>query len=825
MIFPLALNFAFLAFPIYAQDSDMFRKLEIVVALQRPPQYPAVAVNPSVIKDIQLTQEMSGFAVTDTEIFRTDNDGATWNRLSLPTKNVDFISGAAFIDDSTGFVLIGNSRNRSFSLARTTDGGITWSSIRVDVESSDFDDADVANATVESAPDGGFFFKFRHVSSSNFDRYVVYRSDANGEILSRDIVENDKDGESATGRTLRDIYRNRPVIGLSGAQIPADGIVRQLARMRKKGSDASTTWFLSRGGNCEGEKTHCWQATRIFVEQTDSAGTRLADITPPDIAAKSAAEESNAKLAASKSVFAVSPNGNTRVSLERGFDKCTAATVSQMQTWWNSSPFYDVNIYMSGRNRGCSQPQLNSAWVTSVTNQGWRLIPTIVGYQSPCSVCTSCQKHSSDAATAEQQGRGEADIAVTDANNLGLTAGSVLYYDMERYDDLSGTGACSTPTKAFLKGWTDRVKELGFVSGVYGSPTNANNDWINIPQASQPDVVWLARWNNVMSVWGVAPLPDTFWTNHQRIHQWLGPRDETWGGVTFNIDNNISDAPLAAVPVAKNKRADFDGDGKTDVSVWRPDTGVWYAANSSNGSYAIIAFGISTDIMTPGDYDGDGKTDFSVWRPSDGTWHMYSRSIYRSFAFGANGDIPVPADYDGDGRTDAAVFRPSTGVWYIWNSFDSRGTSYTITQFGLSGDRPMPGDYDGDGRSDIAVYRPADGVWYMLRSTAGFGAVQFGFPGDRPVPGDFDGDGKMDQAIYRDGIWYLLMSQQGVFATQFGIATDKPTTGDFDGDGRDDLAVFRPETGVWYVWLSTGGYSISQFGLAGDEPVPSAYTR
>src|SRR5688500_3700850 len=201
------------------------------------------------------------------------------------------------------------------------------------------------------------------------------------------------------------------------------------------------------------------------------------------------------------------------------------------------SPLYDANIYISGRNRGCTQAQLTAAWVKQVSAMGWGLIPTIVGYQSPCSVCTSCQKHSSDAATAETQGRGEADIAIADANNLGLTQGTVLYYDMERYDDLSGTGACSTPTKAFLKGWTDRVKEQGYISGVYGSPFNANGDWINIPLESRMDVVWLARWNNLMSVWGVAPLPDTCWPNHQRIHQWRGPRNQTPGGGTIPIDN------------------------------------------------------------------------------------------------------------------------------------------------------------------------------------------------------------------------------------------------------------------------------------------------
>ena len=84
------------------------------------------------------------------------------------------------------------------------------------------------------------------------------------------------------------------------------------------------------------------------------------------------------------------------------------------------------NIYISGRNRGCAQPQLTAAWVNQVSAMGWGLITTIVGYQAPCSVCASCQKHSFDAGVAETQGRAEADIAITDANNLGLTQGGRL---------------------------------------------------------------------------------------------------------------------------------------------------------------------------------------------------------------------------------------------------------------------------------------------------------------------------------------------------------------------------------------------------------------
>ncbi len=534
-------------------------------------------------------------------------------------------------------------------------------------------------------------------------------------------------------------------------------------------------------------------------------------------------EKENADLEARNSVFAAPPAGSTRLSLNRGFDKCTAATVAQMQSWWDNSPFYDSNIYISGRNRGCSQPQLTASWVSQVSAMGWGLIPTIVGYQASCSVCTSCQKHSSDPAVAETQGRGEADIAITDAANLGLTRGTVLYYDMERYDDLSGTGACSTPVKAFLKGWTDRLKEQGYISGVYGSPTNANNDWINIPEASRMDIIWMARWNNVMSVWSVAPVTDNYWTNHQRIHQWLGPRNETWGGVTFNIDNNISDAPVAGAVIAKNKNADFDGDGKSDLSVFRPDGGNWYVLNSANSNFTATAFGSASDILAPGDYDGDGKTDIAVWRPSGGNWYLQTKAgVFTARQFGADGDIPVPADFNGDGKTDIAVWRPSNGVWYIANS-DSRET-FNFVQFGADGDKPVPGDYDGDGKTDLAVWRPSNGTWYVLKSsTGGFFGVAFGATGDLAAPGDYDGDGKTDFAVFRSGTWYLLQTTAGFLAVPFGANGDLPVTGDFDGDNKADVAVWRPSNGVWYLLQSRDGFTGKAFGAATDRPIESAY--
>jgi hypothetical protein len=65
--------------------------------------------------------------------------------------------------------------------------------------------------------------------------------------------------------------------------------------------------------------------------------------------------------------------------------------------------------------------------------------------------------------------------------------------------------------------------------------------------------------------------------------------------------------------------SDFDGDGRSDVSVWRESAGAWYSTNSSDGSQAARQFGSAGDQIVPGDFDGDGRTDYAVFRPSSET--------------------------------------------------------------------------------------------------------------------------------------------------------------------------------------------------------------
>jgi glucose/arabinose dehydrogenase len=268
--------------------------------------------------------------------------------------------------------------------------------------------------------------------------------------------------------------------------------------------------------------------------------------------------------------------------------------------------------------------------------------------------------------------------------------------------------------------------------------------------------------------------------------------------------------------------ADFDGDFKTDTSIFRPSDGTWYAYNSSNGTSKIQAFGLSGDIPAPEDYDADNIKDLAVFRPSDGTWYYYKSgdNTVGIIQWGANGDIPVTGDFDGDARADLAIYR--NGAWWIRRSSNS---SYYVVNFGLNGDVPVQSDYDGDGITDVAVWRPTDGVWYRINSTNNaVDYYQFGLNGDIPTVGDYDGDGFSDRAVFRpsSNIWYLLRSTIGFMAMQWGISGDIPATGDYDGDNKEDLTVFRPSNGTWYISQSSNSAAlIRQYGLTGDLPAPA----
>ena len=84
-------------------------------------------------------------------------------------------------------------------------------------------------------------------------------------------------------------------------------------------------------------------------------------------------------------------------------------------------------------------------------------------------------------------------------------------------------------------------------------------------------------------------------------------------------------------------------------------------------------------LGTGADFDGDSREDVAIFRPSSGLWAV--RGVTR-FYFGGTGDQPQPGYYSGGNSIDIAIFRDSSGLWAV--------RDITRVYFGGSGDTPRP---------------------------------------------------------------------------------------------------------------------------------------
>jgi hypothetical protein len=234
------------------------------------------------------------------------------------------------------------------------------------------------------------------------------------------------------------------------------------------------------------------------------------------------------------------------------FDTCAAPPASAM-TSWLASPYRSAGIYIGGSMRACGDGNLSAAWTAAVRSMGWGLMPIYVGLQAPC--VNQSGLSTITASQAAAQGTASADDAVSRAKFFGLSAGAPIYYDMEAYN--SSALGCSQTVMSFISAWTSELHRLGYKSGAYGSTASLMVDMSRSVTSAgfvAPDNVWFAHWNQLQTTSDSASypsFPDVYWSDHQRMHQYAGGHNDTWGGITVNIDANWVDAAVAgtAVPV------------------------------------------------------------------------------------------------------------------------------------------------------------------------------------------------------------------------------------------------------------------------------------
>ena len=553
-------------------------------------------------------------------VAHTNDHGANWSTISPSLFEVGEVAAYAekaemgWFDEQTGWIAVKQSSGSNFSegtLFTTSDGGNTWTRSTLPVaDQVIFSNSQIGWASgsptgdqVFKTEDGGNTWQSTEPDLPLHSSVIVYKpfyTEGQGSVvmtsmeadrLTLHAFSSSSDGWLPVGQITLNAQAGRIGLSMLDAQnfvtvIPGtDSIVRMRdgaleTLVNRDGLSASITdldmislevgWAKSVDSSCttvsspdnESASVSCMSHTRLL--RTEDGGITWKDVqlpaVIPDAATRGASELNSALL-----VNSIPNLGNTEVFIGQGFDKCEIPTISQLQTWSNNSPYKVVNLYIGGSARACLNTALTTTYLKKMYQQGWKFIPTWVGPQAPCTNYSS--RISSDVATAYNQGVSEANLAVERLAELGLTypdkTKSVVYYDIEHY----GTNTiCREPVKAFMNGWVSQLHVRGNLAGAYGSTlcNTGLSDFLTL--ANVPDAIWPARWYHNLgqgyydptaTVWNLGScISNTVWADHQRIRQYEGDHEETWGNLTLGIDSNVLDG-VVAIPYPDPARISF----------------------------------------------------------------------------------------------------------------------------------------------------------------------------------------------------------------------------------------------------------------------------
>jgi photosystem II stability/assembly factor-like uncharacterized protein len=444
-------------------------------------------------------------------LFKTADGGETWTRQTLPLGEP-----VRFVTPEIGWVAGGVAGDE---LYRTLDGGASWQAVTI---------PSLPHTQAEQRA-----YQLPAFDSPSTGVLPVLITDESGARLELHATSDGGESWRLQAGVPDGLTQVKLATPLTGWATTAEGSCTPGAAELDCSQETGLLRTLDGGQTWEplplpsGERT----LTRRFT--TEGAATRGAEEEPLSIRVSS---ETRWQLV----------NG-------QGFDSCVMPFLSQMEDWLVNSPYRVWNLYIGGAMRAnCGT--LTASYLTALAAQGWRLIPTWVGPQAACSSFSI--RMSSDPSTAYQQGVAEANAAIDRAAALGLTfsdkSGTIIYYDLEAYFPPTGDTTCRAAAKAFINGWTAQLHARGNLAGVYGATCRSYiSDFAQI--ANVPDAVWLAVWllpyqyRSNVSLFNLACLDNSLWRDQQRLRQYSGGHNETWGATTLNIDSNVLGGPVADI--------------------------------------------------------------------------------------------------------------------------------------------------------------------------------------------------------------------------------------------------------------------------------------
>jgi photosystem II stability/assembly factor-like uncharacterized protein len=481
-------------------------------------------------------------------LFGTSDGGETWTPLTLP------IGGpVAFVTDQLGWVAGGAAGDE---LYRTADGGRSWQRQKIapdrphqppQYQLPAFENAQAGVLPVVVADENGPRVEFYRTNDGGQTWQLGSGIPLNGGIAPGTrlplTVFDSQHWTMIAPSSSRVITSER---GKINALVSESDFADGIAELDLAAPD--TGWARYVSGQCargpeSGGVVDVDCALEVKLLRTADGGQTWTPLSLPPA-------DENARAVSSES-GPISPQGVQTFS-GQGFDSCHPPGLSLMQNWIANSPYRVWALYIGGALRGCNaenQAAITQTFAYQLSQAGWKFLPAWVGPQAACSVFAT--RISYDTTTAYTQGVTEANAATEAAYALGLTladkSGVVIYYDLEGYD--TSNTACRDSAKAFINGWTAQLHARGNTAGVYGGGcSSALSDFVSL--ANVPDAIWPAHWiysayNSNATVWNVACVSNTLWVGSQRVRQYAGDHNETWGGQAWNIDSDVLDGPVA----------------------------------------------------------------------------------------------------------------------------------------------------------------------------------------------------------------------------------------------------------------------------------------